>query len=406
MRNRMKRFLRDLWQDLQQNYRRRMLVIFCSALVFLVAAVTSYFLTDNLYDQQGAKRWSEEDDYAQLSCFYPVQETRDEYSFINMHYQLADELKKAAVSEEETEAKLFVDAYSVLGEVSMTTEHGSSTVNTYGVSDDFFLIHPVELLSGSYFDDEMIMGDGVILDELTAWELFGSYDVSGMPIEVNGVNSYVRGVVRQQKGHFYEAAGLYKSNCFMPFSTFENLARKTGGYSYEVIMPNRVSGFAKGIFETVVGVGEEEEKEVIENSSRFESDHMKEVIKSFGIRSMSQKGIIYPYWENVARAIEDICSILWLLKTIAAIVFIIFSIHVILKQWKKRKPEKGSLRKKLQQMRESLPNRDKTNVVKKKKKKSVHKKLRKKNGKNPELKKEAKILCESEKGGKYEKELD
>lgn len=364
----MKRFLKDLWLDLKTRYRRRMLIILVCFLLGITATAVKYFLTEDLYDQQGAKRWSEEKDYAQLSCFYPAQDVYPENTFIDRHYALASELKTAAVETDE-EAKLFVDAYSVLGEVTMTTSHGTVTVNTYGVSDDFFLFHPMELLSGSYFDDEMLMGDGVILDEGTSWKLFGSSDVEGMTLEVNGEPSYVRGVVRQPGGHFNEAAGLSKSNCYIPFSTFENMAEKTGGYTYEVLMPNKVEGFARGIFDTVVG-GENEDMEVIENSARFGFDHMKEVAKNFGIRSMSQKGIIYPYWENVARAIEDICSILWLIQLITAVIFAVLVIHIVYRQWKKRKPPKGSFLRWIENKKENWTQRqNKRKKVKKKHKK-------------------------------------
>ena len=346
----MKQFFKELWWDLTRYYRRRFITIIVCAVLFLASFLTFHFLTADLYDQQGAARWSEEGDYAQLSCYYPVQEEHDEYDFVSLHHTLENELKLASLEETE-QARLFVDACSVLGEVTITTSHGSSTVNTYGVSDDFFLFHPVELLTGSYFDDEMLMGDGVILDERTAFELFGSYNVEGMTVDINGTSSYVRAVVRQEQGHFYEAAGLEKSYCFIPFATFLKLAQKTGGYTYEAIMPNQVEGFAKGIFEKVVS-DENKSREIIENSSRFQSKHLKQVLYDFGVRSMSRKGIIYPYWENVARAMEDICSFLWITEVITGCVAVLLMILFIYKEWKKRKPSKKAVSRFFERIRD------------------------------------------------------
>ena len=54
-----------------------------------------------------------------------------------------------------------------------------------------------------------------------------------------------------------------------------------------------------------------------------------EVAASFGTRSMWQKAIYYPYWENIARGYEDILSILFViglfLKVSAAVTVILFA---------------------------------------------------------------------------------
>lgn len=337
----MKKLFNELWWDITNRYQKRSILTMCCLLICMFSTVGFHLCKLDLYDQQGAARWSSQERFAQLGCFYPAQDICDEYQFLSMHYQLQKELENAAI-DYQSQGKSFVDAYSVMGEVTMKTSHGSVTVDTYGVSDDFFLIHPVQLVYGAYFDDTMLMDDGLILDEGTAWKLYGSSDVIGMPVEINGVNYYIRGVVKQQQGHFYEAAGLNQSCCFVPFSVFDKIAIKTGGCTYEVILPEPVEGFAKDIFTKIIA-DTEGRLEIVENSSRFSFDAMKEVLLDFGIRSMSQKGLIYPYWENVARATEDVCSILWLLQVTTGMIVIVFVVIFVYVEWKRHKPDARKL---------------------------------------------------------------
>ena len=61
-------------------------------------------------------------------------------------------------------------------------------------------------MSGSYFDGEDLYKDGVVIDENVAWQLFGSNNVAGMYVEINGVQYPVRGVVKSDKGYLSDEA--------------------------------------------------------------------------------------------------------------------------------------------------------------------------------------------------------
>ena len=113
-------------------------------------------------------------------------------------------------------------------------------------------------------------------------------------------------------------------------------------YGYEVIMPEPVEGFAKEIFNRVIA-DTDGRLEIVENSVRFSFESMKNVLLDFGIRSMSQKGIIFPYWENVARAVEDVCSVIWLIQVTTGLVAILFFIVFVYIEWKKHKPNAGDV---------------------------------------------------------------
>lgn len=298
------------WQELTGRYRKGFLVWAVCTLLFGISTLITWLMTKNLYDQQAADRWSSESEYAQISCFYPITMMLNDFDFQSLHHSIEDALSSASMESQTETAKLFVDAYSVSGSLTLSTESHEMEVNVVGVTDNFFLFHPVELLEGAYFDDRMLMKDGVILDEDAAFQLYGSNDVVGMPVYIGNEPYYIRGVVAREDGYFAEEAGLSSSLCFVAAETLEQYGLVEGSYTYEVTMPNPVDGFAIDIVRTALN-DTEQQIEVIENSKRFSFDEKRNVLLDFGVRSMSRNSIIYPYWENIARAVEDVCGVLF-----------------------------------------------------------------------------------------------
>ena len=80
-------------------------------------------------------------------------------------------------------------------------------------------------------------------------------------------------------------------------------------------MPDPVTGFAYNYVKDNLGA-DEKTTEVVENSARYSLLSRLKLIGQFGTRSMNGKGIIYPYWENMARGYEDILTLLTLLMLI------------------------------------------------------------------------------------------
>lgn len=331
----MKTVEKKLWAELTKRYRVGFLVWFICLLLFFVATFLSWWNRYDLYDQQAAVRWSDEDDYAQLSCFYPVTMKPTEYEFQSLYHSIEESLKGASIEKENELAKLFVDAYSVTGALTLSTDNGVMEVNAAGVTKQFFLFHPVRLLEGAYFDEDMLMEDGIILDEDAAFRLYGSNDVVGMPVYIGERSYYIRGVVERASGYLEEAAGLATSFCYVPIETLTEYGLLKGSYTYEVIMPNPVDGFAKNILKTALG-DMENTIEIVENSSRFSPSARKEILYDYALRSMSSNGIIYPYWENLARAKEDISAAFYLVQAITFVGFMMLTLSYTWYRFKNR----------------------------------------------------------------------
>lgn len=82
---------------------------------------------------------------------------------------------------------------------------------------------------------------------------------------------------------------------------------------YEIVMADPVEGFAldvvKSNFPESAGVA-------VENSARFGLEEKISVLRNFGYRSMNTSGVVFPYWENAARYVEDWSSLLILLAAL------------------------------------------------------------------------------------------
>lgn len=321
------------WLDLSGRYKKGFFIWGICLVLFGLITFLSWWSRHDLYDQQTAARWSEENNFAQLSCFYPVTIQPTDYDFQNLYHTIEDALKEASM---ETEGeKLFVDAYSMTGSLTISSDNGTMEVKAVGVTDNFFLFHPVRLLQGAYFDENMLMKDGIILDEDAAFTLYGSNDVVGMPVYIGNASYYIRGVVERESGYLAKAAGLETSVCYVPADTLLTLGTVEGSYTYEVLMPNPVDGFAKETLATALN-DTEGTLEVVENSSRFSANARKEILLDYATRSMSSNGIIYPYWENVARATEDITAALYLVQMITFVIFVVLTLWYIWHRYKNR----------------------------------------------------------------------
>lgn len=298
-----------------------------SFLIFLVLCAITAHMGNSQLEQQMASRWSIEKDVAQISCFFSPNAGVSEYTIQSFEHTLDSALQEASITQdsENVNARLWADAYSADGRISISSERASLEADAIGIGGDFFLFHPLPLLSGSYFSGNDLMQDYCVLDEDAAWQLFGSNDVAGMTVTIGGVPHMVTGVVERPKGRLAEAAGLDATLVYVSYQTLSELGGNNGINHYEIVMPNPVSDFAYNMVKDKIGVAEKD-AEIIENTSRYSLLSRLTVIGDFGTRSMNGKAIIYPYWENIARGYEDIIAVL----TILLILFLVYPVVLVL----------------------------------------------------------------------------
>ena len=311
------------------------LLLFCLAgLCILLAAGLSLLqghLSRNLREQQMAERWSSGKDAVQISAFYAEDEVENTDYFRGVAAELDKELEAASLSTEKDNARLWIDAVSRNGKVTLMSESGKVELNAMGIQGSFFQFHPLLLVKGSYISEDHLMKDGIMIDEDTAWQLFGSSDVAGMQVMMEGVPHIIIGVFQREEGRLAHAAGLDKPICFLSMESLEVYGQPQGGYFYEIVLPNPIKGFGLSLMNKVLQA-ESSRVEVVENTTRYGIVPLIKVFREFGIRSMSSQGIIYPYWENIARGYEDIFTLLLLGKVLLMLypVLLLITICVIM----------------------------------------------------------------------------
>lgn len=306
-----------------------------SLLLFLILLPVSNHLAKSQDSQTMAERWSKEKDVAQVSCFFSVNAGITEDRIIEFEHSIDSALTDAAVLQdsENPGARLWADAYSADGRVVLSSEKSSLEADAIGIGGDFFLFHPLKLLSGSYFSGNDLMQDLCIIDQDAAWQLFGSNNVAGMTVNIGGIPHIVAGVVERPAGRLEEAAGLDSTLVYVSYQTLSELGSCNGINHYEIVMPDPVTGFAVNYVREKLG-NSEKETEVLENTSRYSFLSRLKLIPAFGTRSMNGRAIIYPYWENIARGYEDILGVITLFQMLFLLYAVVLALYFFGFWWK------------------------------------------------------------------------
>ena len=302
---------------------KTLVLIILAILCVILAGVlefTKIHMKRDLIDQGMAERWSTNKDAAHISAFYVEGAVENSSYFRGIGVELDQALVTSSITPktENEEARLWIDAVSRGGKVSLVSDLGKAEINAIGVKGEFFQFHPLLLVNGTYISEANPMKDGIMIDENTAWQLFGSSDVTGMQVTINGVPHIIIGVFKRPEGRIQEAAGLEKSICFLGIDSLEKYGNAKGGYFYEIVLPNPIKGFGLSMMSQLLKA-ETMEVKIVENSSRYQLLPLLKVIQNFGTRSMSSQSILYPYWENIAKGYEDIFALFLVIKTVLLI---------------------------------------------------------------------------------------
>ena len=131
-----------------------------------------------------AQRWDRDGGSTQISCFFSDDAGFNTDGMYALRAKLNSELTAAASGPNGMVPEI-ADAYS--------TPIGSAYVTAVG--GDFFLFRDFRLLSGAYFSDGDIMQDGAVIERSLAFTLYGSSNVAGQLIYIDGVQFYISGVI-------------------------------------------------------------------------------------------------------------------------------------------------------------------------------------------------------------------
>ena len=319
----------------KSKHKRRRLLLLLGCLVLCLAAaacfLTQAVLGGMLDSQYAAERWQGDSGtpYSQISCFVPVDGRLDQNQIYQFRTELMKKLHEAAL-DTDSEETLFVDAWSCTGKALTTTDLGKADANIIAVGGNFFQFHPLRLLSGSYIQEGDLMQDRVLLDEELAWILFGSSNLQGLTLKINGVPFVISGVIEREQDFASRKAYTAGMGLYMSYDAWKSLSETAGVTTYELVMAEPVKGFAVNFVREKFPIGQ---GEIVENTGRFGMGRLLWLVTQFGSRSMQKLGVLLPYWENAARCMEDYCSLLcflgWLCLLIPMIVLTVTMIRLL-----------------------------------------------------------------------------
>lgn len=290
-------------------------------------------MKEKLVSQTEAERWQgESKQHFSQSSIFTAESTQLTLSDVNtIRTKVTAKLHEAAL-DIENEDILFNDAWSTTGWANVASSFGKGECSVIAVGGNYFDFHPIRLLNGSYIRPDDIMQDRVLLDEELSWLLFGSVDLQGMSITVNGENFYVAGVIRREDDfasrHAYTAGrGLY-----MSFDAYAAMNSEAGISCYEIVMAEPVKNFA---LSTLQSIFPGTHNEIISNTGRFTVPKLYGIVKNFAARTIQADGMKYPYWENAARYMEFCCAALLaaatLLLAVPVISALVFTVKLAIR---------------------------------------------------------------------------
>ena len=272
-----------------------------------------------------AEKWKgdSKEDYSQLSCFFSEDAGFGTGNIRSVRGQILSELKDAAYDIENADT-LFVDAYSgYAGEAKVKGDiSGRANAQITAVGGDFFYFHDFELVNGAYFTEKDTMQDGAVIDRTLAWLLYGSDDVAGMNIYINGVKCYIAGVVKDPSNKTEKRCAGKAPKAYVTYDTASAMLRmnEKGGRSemsdkftrvtdYECVLPEPVENFGSNTFKKIFAETYSGNSAIVENSKRFTAKNRTKAFRHLSDAVVRNDGIRLPYWENTSRVYEFKASV-------------------------------------------------------------------------------------------------
>ncbi len=291
-----------------------------SLLLFAVFSMIAAGISGSLDDQQVISRWTDGSErYSQVSVFTAPLSGMSIDSVFMTRVNIDKKLVENSIVSEKENARLWADAFSFeKGKVSLISDYGSTEANAIVTGGDFFLFHELELLSGYYYSDDDLMHDRILIDETLAWQLYGSSDIEGKHVILDGKYFYISGVYKRSEDPDAEKLMGTAPLLYIPYQGNELIGGTNYFTCYEVCMPNPVSGLAEMIVRDSVSVTEENRVTVV-NSERYSLKNRFSLMKNFRYRTVRDSLIVYPWWENMARISEDSSATLlvWQIASLA-----------------------------------------------------------------------------------------
>lgn len=342
----------------------------------VMTTVGSSMAKSQKYNYAASEWGGKKGNYAQISCFFAENSGFSTTSLNSVRSMILSELQTVSVAPEEGKT-LVPDAYSSpLGNCQISSDinrHTSAEITAVG--GDFFLFRDFTLLDGVYFTKEDLMQDGAVIDRELAWMLYGSENIAGMDMYINGVKFYIAGVIDTPDTKPEKQCAGKTMRAYISYDMADEVTRGSASMNtasdgnaqpvsfdgvtcYECIIPNPVDSFAENTMEKIFGQQYAGKVDIVSNGSRFEPKKRTKAYKKLSNSVVQDNGIIYPYWENASRIVEFRLSRLYHGRKLILIIPFLTLAWILLRLiilWRRKKPKlKRYLSLKLDRLRHRI----------------------------------------------------
>lgn len=318
-------------------------------IIYLCISVTALIITSilliiirfqstSLLSQLAASRWSSDGtSFAQITTFISPDAHVNDDSIVQLTATIDNKLKEASLVPDDENVRAWIYTYSTQDTINISSSRASVSTNVTGVGGDYFMFHPLKLLSGFYFTGTDLSYDRIVIDEDLAWQLFGSFNVDGMEVTINEKPYIIAAVI--QKDNNKASLEVYGDlpRAYMSYTALNDITGSVNNITcFESVSPDPISAFSYNIINDSVSFGDGM-FEIVENSSRFKISSLLSKLTNFTKLSVRENTIKLPFWENAARIIETRLSIILFFALIFAIIPISFVLSSVITLWRRRK---------------------------------------------------------------------
>lgn len=248
--------------------------------------------------------------YVQLSLYCD----RDDYLTPDGMMRVKNSLETSLVAESIAPAGGYLLCGSGEEKVSLTRGTSSAEAVATVYFGNWFGLHPTLPLTGGFVDDSATGVDYCVIDDYAAWRLFGSTDVCGLDIEIDGQIYTVTAVVEADKTDYADYYGI-TPRVYIRYNSAAMRQRNLSFTALECVLPSPISDFAAKTFkEAVSAYGED----IVENTGRYTPTRLWNNIRGMTEMAVAD-GDSFPYYENISRIRETKCAMILVFEGICYI---------------------------------------------------------------------------------------
>lgn len=308
-------------------------IILLLTLASLIIAAALHFVFKSFPKELQAQyawerfRGNNESEFSQVTVF--LSREKDKAFTFDRLFELRSSYEGAfaAAGKIEEGENVWADAFSSKLKISLKSEKSTTEAKTFAVGGDFFLFHPLMLKSGSYITESDFMHDGIVLDEVISWKLFGGTDTAGKTVYIGDKPYIIRGVVSLEKDKASQSAIVEEGIVFMHFDAAENVSgEKLAIECYEFVGKESITNFCQSLMTEKF-----KDAEVKKIDGRFSEDNIFSIIFGYSKRGIKPMLLDYPYWENAAVINENRLSLILILKTLFLVLPVLLVLYLAYK---------------------------------------------------------------------------